>query len=188
MSDTPFIPPSARLTGLVEFPAEGEVDKQQDSRVTEKDVKEKRKSHKSRRESKEDDKHSKKRQVSPSPDVSARQVKSAPVQVKPPVQVQATSGPEVVQKTKPKPTPVSTVASDPEQKEFFLPGATGQGLAQPGSSGQAPLLLVLTVLHRSRIPWTLTLLSLKPVTLRIRFLMKVKYPLMLWKDQNRQKI
>ena len=136
MSDTPFIPPSARLTGPVEFPAEGEVDKQQDSRVTEKDVKEKRKSRKSRRESKEEDKHSKKRQMSPSPDVSALHVKSASVQVKPPVQAQATSGPEVVQKTKP--TPVSTVASDPEQKEFFLPGATGQGLAQPSSSGQAP--------------------------------------------------
>ena len=122
----------------MEFPAEGEVDKQQDSRVTEKDIKEKRKSRKSRRESKEEDKHSKKRQVSPSPDVSARHVKSAPIQVKPPVQAQATSGPEVVQKTKPKPTPVATVASEPEQKTFFLPGATGQGLAQPGSSGQAP--------------------------------------------------
>ena len=61
MSDTPFIPPSARLTGPVEFPAEGEVDKQQDSRVTERDVKEKRKSRKSHKESKEEDKHSKKK-------------------------------------------------------------------------------------------------------------------------------
>ena len=43
-----------------------------------------------------------------------------------------------MQTTKPKPTPASTVASDPEQNNFFLPGATGQGLAQPGSSGQAP--------------------------------------------------
>ena len=55
VSDTPFIPPSARLTGPVEFPAEGEVDKPQDSSVVEKDVKEKRKSRKSRRESKEED-------------------------------------------------------------------------------------------------------------------------------------
>ena len=138
MSDTPFIPPSARFTGPVEFPAEGEVDKQQDSKVTERDVKEKRKSRKSRKESKEEDKHSKKRQVSPSPDVGARHVKSAPVQVKPPVQAQVTAGPEVVQKAKPKPTPISTLASDPEQQELFLPGATGQGLAQPSSSGQAP--------------------------------------------------
>ena len=44
VSDTPFIPPSARLTGPVEFPAEGEVYKPQDSSVIEKDVKEKRKS------------------------------------------------------------------------------------------------------------------------------------------------
>ena len=43
-----------------------------------------------------------------------------------------------MQKAKPKPTPISTVASDPEQQELFLPGATGQVLAQPGSSGQAP--------------------------------------------------
>ena len=138
MSDTPFIPPSAQLTGPVELPAEGDVIKQQDSKVTERGVKEKRKSRKSRKESKEEDKHSKKRQVSPSPDVGARHVKSAPVQVKPLVQAQVTAGLEVVQKAKPKPTPISTVASDPEQQELFLPGATGQGLAQPGSSGQAP--------------------------------------------------
>ena len=55
VSDTPFIPPSARLTGPVEFPAEGEVDKPQDSSVVEKDVKEKRKSCKYCRESKEED-------------------------------------------------------------------------------------------------------------------------------------
>ena len=134
--DTPFIPPSGRLTGPVEFPVEGEVDKPQGSSVVEKDVKEKRKSRKSRRENKEEDKHSKKRQVSPSPDVSASHVKSAPVQVKPPVQAQPTPGPEVVQKSKTKPTPVSTVGSNPEQKEYFLPGATGQGTVQPGSSGQ----------------------------------------------------
>ena len=65
-------------------------------------------------------------------------MKSALVQVKPPVQAQATSGPEVVHKAKPNPAPIATVASDPEQQELFLPGATGQGLAQPGSSGQAP--------------------------------------------------
>ena len=137
VSDPPFIPPSAQLTGPVEFPAEGEVDKPQDSSAIQKDVKEKRKSRKSRRESREEDKHSKKRQVSPSPDVSASHVKSAPVQVKPPVQVQATPGLEVVQKSKTNPTSVSTVASNPEQKEYFLPGTTGQGTVQPGSSGQA---------------------------------------------------
>ena len=96
VSDTPFIPPSARLTGLVEFPAEGEVDKPQASSVIEKDVKEKKKSRKSRRESREEAKHSKKRQVSPSPDVSATvtsHVKSAPVQAKPLVQAQATPSP-----------------------------------------------------------------------------------------------
>ena len=138
VSDTPFIPPSARLTGPVEFPAEGEVYKPQDSSVIEKDVKEKRKSRKSRRESREEDNHSKKRQVSPSPDVSASHVKSAPVQVKPPVQAQSTPGLEVVQTSKTKPTLVSTVASNPEQKEYFLPGPTGQGTVQPGPSGQAP--------------------------------------------------
>ena len=61
VSDTPFIPPSARLTGPVEFPAEGEVDKPQDSSVSEKDVKAKKKSRKSH-------------------------VKCGPVQAKPPVQ------------------------------------------------------------------------------------------------------
>ena len=92
VSDTPFIPPSARLTGPVEFPAEGEVDKPQDSSVSEKGVKEKKKSRKSHREGREEDKHSKKRQVSPSPDVRATitsHVKSALVQAKPPVQAQA---------------------------------------------------------------------------------------------------
>ena len=137
VSDTPFIPPSAWLTVPVEFPAEGEVDKSQGSSVVEKDVKGKRKSRKSHRESKEEDKHSKKRQSSPSPDVSAFHVKSAPVQFRPSVSAQATSGPEVVQKSKIKARPVSTVASNPEQKEYFLPGATGQGTVQPGSSGQA---------------------------------------------------
>ena len=39
ISDTPFIPPSARLTGPVEFPAEGEGDKQQASKSVERDVK-----------------------------------------------------------------------------------------------------------------------------------------------------
>ena len=137
ISDTPFIPPSARLTGPVEFPAEGEVDKQQDSNIVERDVKDQRKSRKSRKDAK-DDKHSKKRQVSPSPDVGTLHAKSAPVPVKPPVQAQVTSGPEVVQKLKPKPAPLSTVASDPGQSELFLPSATGQGFAQPGSSSQAP--------------------------------------------------
>ena len=76
--------------------------------------------------------------MSPSPDVSASHVKSAPVQVKPPVQAQSTPGLEVVQTSKTKPTLVSTVASNPEQKEYFLPGPTGQGTVQPGPSGQAP--------------------------------------------------
>ena len=137
ISDTPFIPPSARLTGPVEFPAEGEVDKQQDSNIVQRDVKEQRKSRKSRKDTK-DDKRSKKRQVSPSPDVGTLHAKSAPVPVKPPVQAQVTSGLEVVPKLKPKPAPLSTVASDPEQSELFLPGTTGQGFAQPGPSSQAP--------------------------------------------------
>ena len=85
-----------------------------------------------------DDKHSKKRQVSPSPDVGPPQVKSAPVPAKPPAQDQVSSGPEVVQKSKSKPAPLSSVGSDPEQSGLFLPGATGQGFAQPGSSGQVP--------------------------------------------------
>ena len=136
VSDTPFIPPSARLIGPVEFPAEGEVDKQQDSNIVQRDIKEQRKSRKSRKDTK-DDKHSKKRQVSP-PDAGTLHAKSAPVPVKPPVQAQVTSGPEVVQKLKPKPAPLSTVASDPEQSELFLPGTTGQGFAQPGPSSQAP--------------------------------------------------
>ena len=133
ISDTPFIPPSARLTGPVEFPAEGEVD----SKIVERDVKDQKKSRKSRKDNKED-KHSKKRQVSPSPDVGTLHVKSAPVQVKPPAQAQVSSGTEVVQKLKPKAAPLSSVGSDPEQSGLFLPGATGQGFAQPGSSGQAP--------------------------------------------------
>ena len=137
ISDTPFIPPSARLTGPVEFPAEGEVDKQQDSKFVERDVKDQKKSRKSRKDTKED-KHSKKRQVSPSPDVGTLHVKSAPVQVKPLAQAQVSSGMEVVQKLKPKPAPLSSLGSDPEQSGLFLPGATGQGFAQPGSSGQAP--------------------------------------------------
>ena len=54
ISDTPFIPPSARLTGPVEFPAEGEVDKQQASKSVERDVKDQKKSRKSRKDHKED--------------------------------------------------------------------------------------------------------------------------------------
>ena len=131
ISDTPFIPPSARLTSPVEFPAEGEVDKQQDSKIVERDVKDQKKSRKPRKDTKED-KHSKKRQVSPSPDVGTFNVKSAPAQA------QVSSGTEVMQKLKPKPAPLSSVGSDPEQSGLFLPGATGQGFAQPGSSGQAP--------------------------------------------------
>ena len=103
----------------------------------ERDIKEQKKSRKSRKDHK-DDKHSKKRQVSPSPDVGPPQVKSAPVPAKPPAQDQVSSGPEVVQKSKSKPAPLSSVGSDPEQSGLFLPGATGQGFAQPGSSGQVP--------------------------------------------------
>ena len=138
ISDTPFIPPSARLTGPVEFPAEGEVDKQQDSKLVERDVKDKRKSRKSRKETKED-KHSKKRQVSPSPDVSTLLVKSAPVQVKPPVQAQVSSGPEVVQKLKHKPAPLATVASHPEQSELFFP--------------VQPVKVLLNLVHPVKLPW-----------------------------------
>ena len=137
ISDTPFIPPSARLTGPVEFPAEGEVDKHQDATTVQRDVKEQKKSRKSRKDTK-DDKRSKKRQVSPSPDVGTLQTKSVPVPVKPPVQAQVTSGPEFVPKQKSKPAPLSTVASEPEQSELFLPGTTGPAFAQPGPSGQVP--------------------------------------------------
>ena len=42
------------------------------------------------------------------------------------------------QKLKSKPAPLPSVGSDPEQSGLFLPGATGQGFAQPGSSGQVP--------------------------------------------------
>ena len=42
-----------------------------------------------------------------------------------------------MQKPKTKPTPVSAVSSNPEQKEYFLPGTTGQGTSHPSSSGQA---------------------------------------------------
>ena len=42
-----------------------------------------------------------------------------------------------MQKPKTKPTPASTVASNPEQEEYFLPGTAGQGTSHPGSSGQA---------------------------------------------------
>ena len=137
ISDTPFIPPSARLTGPVEFPAEGEVDKQQDGNTVQRDVKEQKKSRKSRKDTK-DDKRSKKRQVSPSPDVGTLHSKSVPVPVKPPVQAQVTSGPEVVPKQKSKPAPLSTGTSDPEQSELFFPGTTGPVSAQPGPSGQVP--------------------------------------------------
>ena len=137
ISDTPFIPPSARLTGPVEFPAEGEVDKQQDGNTVQRDVKEQKKSRKSRKDTK-DDKRSKKRQVSPSPDVGTLHSKSVPVPVKPPVQAQVTSGPEVVPKQKSKPAPQSTVTSDPEQSKLFFPGTTGPVSAQPGPSGQVP--------------------------------------------------
>ena len=198
ISDTPFIPPSARLTGPVEFPAKGEVDKQQDGNTVQRDVKEQKKSRKSRKDTK-DDKRSKKRQVSPSPDVGTLHAKSVPVPVIPPVQAQVTSGPEVVPKQKSKPAPLSTVASDPEQSELFLPGTTGPSFAQPGPvkfpqlfkhhlSLGIPLFLMLTGLHRSWIPWTLTLLILKPAIPRIRCMMKVKYPLIPWTDLNRQKI
>ena len=43
-----------------------------------------------------------------------------------------------MQKLKPKPAPLSSVGFDLEQSGLFLPGTTGQGFAQPGSSGQAP--------------------------------------------------
>ena len=76
--------------------------------------------------------------MSPSPDVGTLHTKSVPVPVKPPVQAQVTSGPEVVPKQKSKPAPLSTVASDPEQLELFLPGTTGPSFAQPGPSGQVP--------------------------------------------------
>ena len=139
VSDTPFIPPSAWLTGPVDFLAEGELDLPQDSSVGDKDVKEEKKSRKSRREGRDEDKHSKKRQVSPSLDMRPTvksDMKSAPAHVKPPVEAQATSGLEVVQQPKTKPIPVHTVSSNPEQKEYFLPGTTGQGTSHPGSSGE----------------------------------------------------
>ena len=123
----------------MEFPAEGEVDLPQDSSVGDKDVKEKKKSRKSRREGRDEDKHSKKRQVSPSPDMRPTvksDMKPAPAHVKPPVQAQATSSLEVVQQPKTKPILVHTVSSNPEQKEYFLPGSSGEDLpvAQPSSS------------------------------------------------------
>ena len=72
VSDTPFIPPPARLTGPVDAPAEGEVGLAQDNTVSAKDpkdAKEKKKPRKSCKESRDKDRDSKKRQVSPSPEV-----------------------------------------------------------------------------------------------------------------------
>ena len=67
VSDTPFIVPSARLTGPVEFPAEVEADTPQDNTSTSKDKKKSQKSHKEGK-----DKDTKKRPVSPSPDKQSR--------------------------------------------------------------------------------------------------------------------
>ena len=142
VSDTPFIPPSARLTGPVDVPAEGEVDLSQDNTGSYKDPKdaeEKKKSRKSRKEIRDKDRESKKRQVSPSPEIrttTRSEVKPTPVHAKPPVQVQTTSSPEVVQPAQTKPIPVHTVASHPTPQEYFQPGTTGQEALYPGSAGQ----------------------------------------------------
>ena len=91
VSDTPFIPPPARLTGPVDAPAEGEVGLAQDKTVSvkdPKDAKEKKKPRKSRKESRDKDRVSKKRQVSPSPEARSTnrpEVKPTPVHPKPPV-------------------------------------------------------------------------------------------------------
>ena len=141
VSDTSFIPPSARLTGPVDVPAQGEVGLSQDntgSYKDPKDDKEKKKSRKSRKESRDKDRESKKRQVSPSPEIrttTRSEVKPTPVHAKPLVQAQATSSP-VVQPAQTKPIPVHTVASHPTPQEYFQPGATGQEALHPGSAGQ----------------------------------------------------
>ena len=87
VSDTPFIAPSARLTGQVEFLAEVESDTPQDNTSTSKN---KKKSRKSRKEGKVKD--TKKRHVSPSPEKQRPEYKPTPVHTKPPVPAQATSG------------------------------------------------------------------------------------------------
>ena len=117
VSDTPFIPPHARLTGPVDAPAEGEVGLAQDTTVSgtdPKDAKEKKKPRKSHKESRDKDRDSKKRQVSPSPEVRSTnrpEVKPTQVYHKPPAQAQANSGPEVVRPVQTKSMPVHTVTS-----------------------------------------------------------------------------
>ena len=130
VSDTQFIAPSGRLTGPVEFPAEGEADKSREKASISKD---KKKSCKSLKEGKEKD--MKRRTVSSSPDNTSSDKLDYPqpqVHPKPQVSAQATSGPESVQQVNPNPIPVQTSYSD--QYEVLQPG---QDLprAQPSTSG-----------------------------------------------------
>ena len=125
VSETPFIAHSARLTGPVDFPAEGEAD----TVVTK--SKDKKKSRKSRKE----DKDIKPRSYSPSTE-KAREPKEhshTPAQTNPPAPAQATPGPWSVKQAKPKHTPVHTQASAyPPTQDL----STGQEVSQPGSTSQ----------------------------------------------------
>ena len=131
VSDTPFFPPSARLTG--------EVGLLQDNSGSDKDPKgskEKKKSRNSPKESRDKDRDSKTRQVSPSLKIitTRSEVKPTLVHAKPPVQARAISDQEVVQPAQTKPIPV--YISHSAQQEFFQPGTTGQETVHPGSAGQ----------------------------------------------------
>ena len=125
VSNTPFITPSAQLTGQEEFPTEGEAD----SVVTK--PKDKKKS----RKSKKGDKDFKTRTSSPSVDKLREQKEHShtPSQSKPPAPAQSTSGPGSVKQVKTKPMPVQTQTST-----FPAPqdSATGLEAVQPGSTGQ----------------------------------------------------
>ena len=121
VSKTPFIAPSARLTGPVEFPAEGEAD------IVVPKAKEKKKSRKIRKE----DKTIKPRSSSPSAE-KIREPKELS-QSCPPAPAQATPGPGSVKQAKPKHVPVHTQASAYQPSQDY---STGQETSQPGSTGQ----------------------------------------------------
>ena len=125
VSKTPFIAPSARLTGPVEFPAEGEAD----TVVTK--SKDKKKSRKSRKE----DNDIKPRSSSPSTGNTQepKEHSHTPAQTNPPAPAQAILGLGNVNQAKPKHTPVHTQASAyPPTQDL----STGQEVSQPSSTGQ----------------------------------------------------
>ena len=115
VSDTPFIAPSARFTGQMKFPAEGEA-----NTVVSK-TKDKKKSHKSRKE----DKDSKPSSYSPSAEKTReprdKEHSHIPTQINPPAPAQATPSPASVKQAKPKHMPVHTQASSYPPTQDFPP-------------------------------------------------------------------